>query len=442
MIDMGIYKMDDIRVGATLNLQAFSDLANYGHWYNGDFNELFSKTPTIDNALKTFDFTNMYKFNLFKIGSDAFANAALGEYPILQSENPQIDEWFKNGPELMMQRAIRQAARDWSIYGRSAIIVQRGIVINIPATDYIRVGELTQPDELVGHMIAHRYYERLPSETVRDAMTRAPNRLKLIRYAPKENINDSTIFEFHGQGLTGVVGRIIEGPVPAGIEAIATIGTGESWIERAKEAAELAMIEAIFSSVITHNNWNPITLVPAQIHETPSLNEMPKTTVEILADLRTMLRPVLAMPSQPNPVEVGEINTTGDSGLAQANFDNAMNMFAMAAHLPPTVFGVDIGRGESGIAKEIINQSFVQEVSSFRSDTSHRAPAIVQAIPDAPEGKFTYFWPLPVLYKKSEAVEQARTLRAAGIISVDEARNMIGLFTSMTDQTPAPESEE
>ena len=352
-----INSMNDIRTGATLDLSELVERARYGNWYNGGRDGLFDNPKTVDNALLLIQLENMYYPNLFQIGSDTYTKGVLSEYPTLSSDNPRVKEWFEDGMRSTVLKVLRRMVRDWSIYGRGVLIVQDGELVNVPASDYIRVGRVEMPDSLVGHLIVRPYYQKVEGEALTDPSVHSPNRLQVIRYSELENYNDAAIYEFSGNYGQGVVGRILEETSEANITAFVTVGDATSWYGKAKEAVESATIELCFLHSMSHRAFNKILLVPSSTQSSTSKNNVvgddaPPDVERRVETYSEQRRPILPVNSA-DKISIEQIGQDFKADIMQANYDTAMDWFYTASGLPPVAFGINTGKGESGFAREI-----------------------------------------------------------------------------------------
>ena len=136
---------------------------------------------------------------------------------------------------------------------------------------YFRVGQIYDPDVEVGHIIAYRYYEVGEGEQWQpDVLNRPPNRIRVTRYEPAQDINEVQTYVLSGADEGGTIGEALTVPEPGAITALCTGGKSDSWYDDAKDVASAYIIRlSLNQSAFTRYDNRPIA-IPGNSHPSPT----------------------------------------------------------------------------------------------------------------------------------------------------------------------------
>ena len=260
----GLRSIDQIQPGFLWNFPRLREELNWERWYKGQFDTLFPPA-SIDNGRSLLAWDDIIKINMPRTFSQFYEDAILSERPVVTGSEPVIAWLAENG--MQVWERIGRAVQQWSIFGLGVLVsYQDGTLRHIGSPNYFRVGDFVDDDLQVGHVIAYPYAELSASQTNNPGAINPPNRLRIIRYMPSENINDVTTYTFQGSapdGFGGVVGGIVEDTQQAGITHLATFGYNDSWYQDARDLMARLMLRLSLGDRELNRFLNRITLVPA-----------------------------------------------------------------------------------------------------------------------------------------------------------------------------------
>ena len=434
----GIISIDQIGTGFMLgSLPRVQEEDNWREWYEGDFRTLFPN-PTINNGRRLYDAADQITFPIFSWGSSFYYQAAFSTPPTISFSNDAQKEWYAEA-EPRFVKALERAGEDWSIKGRGIVVAYAdGSVVAVDPTSYFRVGRLHDPDEAVGHILVFRYrsFEQ-ESDRNNPQQKRFFDRVRVARYMPSEGINTVQEFKFDTFTIREPLGPQEEGD----IAGIATSGQRDSWYGDVASIAARYMIRLTNNDVVLNQSDNRIRVLPQGLlgDQTPGEALTPKQRVD---KLKNEVRPVLLYPSQmpaPNP----------DSAIGAETYYADRESFSkelveaiwLSAGIPPSSFGIGVGRGESGAAREKTEHRAKARVQRFRRDLQIAIPAILRGM-GCPDGDITATWLYPPFEDVSTQLPVVLQMLNAGLVDVPTAQAMLGLEIVDTQATRDEEQPE
>ena len=391
-------------------------------WYNSDFASLWPE-PSIDNGLKLIkEQGDLITMPLFQIASDFYTEATVSERPAVSTDSEELRVWLEDN-ETELYKAIRRGVRKWSIKGRLILATHDdGTLREVDPTAYFRVGSFEDPDDLVGHVIAYRYYEYDELELKSPFSYRHPNRVRVIKYAPEQNINTVQVFGFAGH----VIGEPMTGLEPAGISALCVGGDGDSWYGDAQRVAAQFMIRLTNNQRVLNLHDNRPLLLPQSILANNAPGDT-RTNTQRLQAFRELISPVVTYHDED---KVGSIGVVGkDYALVEAreSLFQLATLYYLISGLPPSAFGINIGRNESGEARARAQDRAAARIRSLREDLSRCLPVLIKGM-GAPEGDIKFSWRTSPFDNRDE--REARILEMYSmdqLVGRNEARTLLGL---------------
>ncbi len=120
------------------NHKAREALTDWDHWRDGDFSSLFSKIPNMVNGLSLVNPNTELgaKFNYFAASSRFFADAMLGDTP--STLTPYLD-------------LLENIVREWSVTGEYCLVLDGGLLRSIPAKNVFPIHSPRVPDIRIGY---------------------------------------------------------------------------------------------------------------------------------------------------------------------------------------------------------------------------------------------------------------------------------------------------
>ena len=441
----GLRSIDQIGPGFQWNFPRLHEELNWERWYNGRFDTMFPPA-SIDNGRSLLAWDDIIKINMPRVFSKFYEDAIMSERPVVTGSEADIAWLAENG--MSIWERIGRAVEQWSIFGLGVLAsYQDATLRHIGSPNYFRVGDFADDDLQVGHIIAYPHAELRPYSPSwgNPGWIEPPNRLRIIRYMPTENINDVTTYLFSGgapDGFNGVVGGILQPTRPAGITHLATFGYNDSWYADARDLMARLMLRLSLGDRELNRFLNRITLVPPGILADLRGRGDTRSDTEILQAFTRLVNPTLS--------DDGESGTIGRVQEDLSTEENARqveligNLLMMTTGVPPSVQGTGIAPDASGTARDKAQDPAKARVSHLRRHLAAAIPLLIAGM-GAPAGELTVGWPgIPF----EDTTAKHAGLRAdftSGIASLEEVRPGLGYGSMMMGDKPqepqGPEDE-
>ena len=429
-------------------------MREHNAWYENDYNNAaFFPANNLLTGMKLAEPNEREYLPLFQIASDFLGAAALGEMPGTTGNDMQ-EAWLDEHKS-MWQRSMRRATRYWSIHDFAVLVAEQDFIRAIDPIAYYRVGEPDQADALVGHILAYEYKEPVLQQLhSSEYFAEVPDRIRVDKIYPtgdlaqgEQPMNTTQIFHFDG-GST--IGELIE-EYPSPITAVCVAGEGAGWYQGAKDIAARIILEKSLINIDLNRHRNRIQVNPTSVVQA-ILDQFPdeiraQMSISALAEryISETKYPMGTIDDHDQqPMFVGEgINLESNFTALQTTF----NLFYMASGIPPTAFGIGIGAGESGTARERATDAAGARVRVYRRDLSDCYPILCAAagMPAGPPVGFV--WASPAFVDRIAYQEELIRLKSEGIISAEEVRSALGyrgappIMDDASNQQPMAQSD-
>ena len=301
-------------------------------WYEGDFTSLFPE-PTINNGGKLHSAADRIEVPLHGVSSDYFRNTTWADRPSIATKSPEMQAFLDQNQERVF-KVVERSLRSWSIFGIGIVLTHEdGSIIEINPRNYYRVGPIQDPDELVGHIVVHTWYE---PDSVNEMLNpqafanRIHNRAIVIRYSPKLGINTSQLYALSGEI---VLGEALEEERPAGITAFCTYGNGYSWYSQAKSTAAAFMTRLTNNNRVLNRHDNRVRILPEGTLPAPAEGDT-RSEQERLNAQREEVDPVLFVGNETRIV-AGELGQAAQYNDEQVFLEYLADQWNMITGIPP-----------------------------------------------------------------------------------------------------------
>ena len=305
---------------------------------------------------------------------------------------------------------------------------------------YYRVGAPDQPDELVGHIIAFTWREKTIEElnTIHD--TEIPNRMTVLKVSGGESRQE--VFEY----TEGIIGNLIETEETA-VTGICVAGHGESWYSDVQDLAARIMTEyTLIFDDLNRNRNRPIYL-PASIRtdiefalQTKGLEAV--TAEDVAREIRKIIRPYITLTEEDSQFPEGLNDSTLDLEAPFEAYNTSLDLFFIGSGLPPSSFGIGIGRGESGYAREKAQDAATARARRYRQDISDCMPDMVVGMGAPANGEYAFNWSSPPFQDRSAHQAEILGQLAANVITREEAREALGWSREMPETAEEESTDE
>ena len=426
--------MEAFQSGYSVIFPEVGQQINHELWYASDYRTLWP-SPTIPNGRMLYREEDQLKLPLFKVVSDFMANAAVSDMPGQSATSPGVLRWLELNNR-MFERSVRRGTHYWSIHDKGVWTAEPGLITAINPIHYYRVGALEQSDQLVGHIIATPYYQRMPGEMPMSYQLQVPNRIRVLKLA--QGVSTMQTFQYDGN----IVGQPVTELENSPVTVICTAGDGDSWYQGARDVAARIMISETLLAQELSQYINRIRYLPASIlanlQASRASGAAPLSPSALKAEIDSMVRPVIAMgfEDQP-PVESME---SIDIPARLAYHDGLYDQLYIAAGLPPSSFGIGIGRGESGYAREKAQDAASARIRAYRRDMVECLPLLVRGAGAPAAGKLSFNFATPPFQTRESQLDYALRLLQAGAITKDEVRTMLG-WGPLPEELQQPERQ-
>ena len=406
-------------------------------WYSGNFTSLFDQ-PTIANGGRLVG--NPQGIPIFQIASDFAAEAAYAEGPSFSADDPAVNEWLEEN-YYALDKAIQRAVRHWSIADVAVLSAQPELVEAVDPIYYFRVGSPDQPDKFVGHIIASRYIERSAPEQLLPEIKTTPNRIKVVKF--RDGVGYEQVLEYH----PNIVGQPLTPLRISPIKAICVSGSWNSWYSGIRNLAAQLLTGMAVQNLQLNRYANRITYVPVQaldgIRDDVTLASGTRPTAQaVMSAFKELPYPVVGLTPGPdgNYDVPPESVYSEDFQSREAFLDRLWDTFYLASGTSPQSYGINIGKGESGFAREKAQDAASARIRAFRRDMAECLPTITRAM-GCPDGDQTWQWTSPPFQNREAHTSEVVKLLAAGIITIEEARRSLGWSTDASEVAqPQPQA--
>ena len=428
--------IDAIGTGYLLNHAAHLEAQEQQQLYAGDYSRFLPPRDSIDTGRKLLRDNELMTMPIYQGASDFLGHVVISEMPQATSDNQGALDWYQSNLR-MLDRALRRAAKYWSITDLAVLAAEPGIVRAYPPESYIRVGELEAPDAQVGHIIVQRYKSTtafpLNQPGNRETVIGA-DRCRVIRlYEGRSDVQD-----FRLEGLQ--IGNPITVRRSSPISYIATAGDGDSWYQGTGPLAARIMIETSLLLSDVNRHRNKVEILPSNIVAAMRAsveNGAGMTPTALRALLDSSVRPVAAADDLGNaPADRMPLSLDSQFELVRMLID----WFLMRSGLTPANWGQGIGSNTSGISIENRQTSAAVRARAVRRDIAEALPLLCMAAGMPPGGGTAFFWAESPFENQTAKDDSLLKFFDRGLMAASEVRQAKGMSPDMpTDgQTAQP----
>lgn len=440
--------MDAFGTGFQIGREEKYAMRDHSDWYNSDFRSLLPPRDSLARGrLLLPDQSDVINLPLFRLASDFLGNAVIGELPA-HSPNSQAQEAWVERHESIIMRALRRATVYWSIHDYTVFTSERGFIRAYDPQYYWRVGDPAQRDELVGHILAHPYREVRIDEVNANVhhLERVPDRIQVLKVYPENPDSEnptmpSTVEIYELSGRDGVVGRRLSGPSMSSVTAACVAGDGDSFYPGSKDLAAQIILDFSNIEQDLNRDRNMIELFPAEVADAIKRAAPRSQRSDDLRGLREYLY-TQRFPAASFDPERGMPQPRKESIRLDSAFEmlrSSLDLFFMASGVPPSSFGIGVGRGESGFAREKAQDAASARARAYRRDLADCLPILCAKAGAPPNGGMIgWTWASPPFQDRAARQAELIALHSAGIITTDEVRLALGWKGSIAD---APDSQ-
>ena len=410
--------IDQIKPGFMFEFDSITQEEKWEAWYHGRYETLYPP-PTIDNGLSLLAPALPTVVPLFYTASTFYVDATMAERPIVSGDDMVLDWLVERADELWdtMERAVRH----WSIKGRFIMVSHTdGSVEAVDPTMYFRVGSFHNPDDSMGHVLAFRYREpESTDELLFPGIHREPNRVRVVRYQ-KDGVNDVQVFMLQNR----MVGMALGSAVPAGITSIITAGNGDSWYPLARGLVADFCVQRSMAQREINRFQNRLRILPPSMLASITPPGSQLTPSALYKQFLNTVSPAVSA-AEPGEEAIGATPEELSFGESQEWTEYTAQIFYLVCGMPPTSFGVGIGKGESGYAREKAQDAAGARIRSLRRQIARGLPALIRGM-GAPDGDISFQWSTSPFEDQGEKRNAILQQLAAGIINHEEAREALG----------------
>lgn len=433
-----LISMDQIQQGFEFRSARVNEEVKWQAWYDGKFQSLFN-APTIDNGLKLFEMIDLIKWNPFFTFANLNRTATISDPPLVSSQAPALKDWLDVNFEYIFNNLLL-GCEHWSIKDLSVwITFDNGTMDAIDPSDYFRVGKATDPDQQVGHIIIQRYVEPTTYNLLHPNNNEQPNRAKVWRYMPREDINDVQIFRYSGSYQAGNIEAPITTRQRAGITSLVTTGRGNSWFGQAGSLVARVMTQLTNTDSEINHYINQPLFLPGEVTSSEDFGNLrgrkgpPESNTEKLKRLRETVRPMIS---------VGE-GVPGLSSLYKEPIQQEQLQFlqflihlvqATAGNSPQTQ-GFDVGGQHSGVAIERMQDPAAARSRLWRRGVEQGFPEMIRGL-GAPPGDVRIIYHTKPFEDRKARNDEIRTDYKLGIIALEVTQQLLGYEIHDVQQAP------
>lgn len=378
---------------------------------------------------------SLVELPLFRMASDFIADATMADMPAPSgwpetADGPSEPELWYMDFLPMITAAMQKVTNYWSIFDFGVFIVEPGLVRAADPKYYFRVGLPEQRDADVGHVLLFPWLDGTTQYLQStDTDNAEPNRITIIKVLANGGGATIQTFMFNG----GIVGNPLTAAQASPITAILTCGEGDSWYGGAANTAAALMINVSMGLVELNHYANRAKLLPsssvAAIATAAGVAPgTPGGQQAIRRGLEETLRPILAADKDDVGPGFGDMDEPIQLEDRRAMNEYLGDLFFLESRLTPSSYGIGIGRGESGVAREKAQDAAGAKIRRYRRQLAGKLTEMVEAmgIPGG-RGKLQFSWAVPPFQSKEAREEHIRQDFQAGLLTPNEARYELGL---------------
>ena len=395
-------------------------------WYDCNYQRLFP-TPSFANGMKFLDGLNaLVKLPMFRIASDWIGNAAMSDMPNLSGVDDGQREWW-NQNRFYVERALQRATDHWKILDYAVLVVEAdGALRAWDPKYYYRIGLPDNPDADVGHVLLMPWGEFSLSQQQQAQDTSEPNRITVVKIM--DGASTVQTFQYNG----GRIGQALTAPQASSVRAVFTAGEGDSWYGPAQDIVAAMCVNFSMALVELNHYTNRPRLLPSSSIDAIATAAgvspgSPAGQRAIMRMLNEELLPILSADKDDVSVGMGELFDAPQQDDRRALNEYGGDIFAMASGLTPSSFGIGIGRGESGVAREKAQDAAGAKIRRYRRQIESFMPDMARAMGmnESAEG-IKFSWIVPPFQTLEAREEQIRADFQAGLLTANEAREEMG----------------
>ena len=451
-LDVGDYTTDNIvdfdaiTTGFTWNLSRVNMQERFSDYYHrGDFSPLWGGMDSAIRGTRFFDPRGgeMFKLNLFKMLSRTYQDLIWADTPsiVAPDNQEQVDELT---PQVL--KVLRRATVYQTIEGRLVTLLTTDMALRaVEPRFHAEVVDPIDDENIMGHVLVytHPATEALlgaARETVADRVA------TVIKWSLDGTINTRQQFEFGGFQL----GRPLTEPEPANVLGIFVGERGIGYYADIEDSVwAISMRKTMDAKFNNENADQPLLIPDTMFGQTQSAGETPygaETPRRRTLQERLIAggRSVVPIPSGYTGT-IGFIGQQGDLSDSDRDLKQHIDWVHAASGLSPTIFGIDIGRGESGEARKTAAMRSAQMVREIRTDIQQMAIDIFNAMLGMEDMDITFGWVEDPFFTTTEGVDLTIKLLTAGIITIEMAQKRLGIDPDearATADTPAPQASD
>ena len=394
-------------------------------WYEGRFNSLFLQTATLENSLGILKSKeDVIILNLFKATSDFYASALIAESPSITSDSEAQQAWLdEKGRMVEMRWALRQAAMQWSVKDRFVLMADivdgQPHIQAIDPSAYFPIVLPHNPNKVIGHLLAFVWFDYENAGEFQATEQRRPNRITFIKYSEGypgylEPINEGQVHRLDGFVVQEPIGE----PYTPTITGVWQAGVGQSLYPTMAPIVRDIALKITQQSIILTKQASPHLIVP---------DTFEVETDRIWKDDGSYRGRTIGEPSEDKGI-TRYLEMDGSAlQMFQPHIDRLFNMLQIASYVPPDVFGVDVGKGESAASRQQLMFVAQSRIREARQQIAVALTEACYAMGCPEEGNLTIQWAADPLENLEQKTLNTIQLVGAKIISPNEARQRLGM---------------
>lgn len=323
---------------------------------------------------------------MFKHLSLFYQDMLLSERPAISSTNESRQEWIEEYKDNIFE-ALDDAIESWSVLGKGILMTQAdGSIRGIKNFNYYPIKAAYDEKITLGHCFIYTYPE-YPTDQMKTRTNFPPNRARVVKYSnvPGFEINTIETYGFTGTQIQAPLGKntltkLIDTQNSL-VTSVSVIGkdSGTFYPDVEPHIRELILRETIDTRRLNSHSF-PNLVAPA--------------TSGLVGPDGRLLRP---FPDTGSVLEADEgesysyLTPELEVAATHAKIQRIINYIHLTSRVPPIIFGLDIGKGESGAAREKLLQGPDGIIRRVRREIENVLNEVFDAM-GAPEGDTKIKW--------------------------------------------------
>lgn len=396
--------------------------------YDGYLDSLFPvNTKTKENGLLFTDKTWREDDNWFYKSSRIYQGGVIGQRPVVAGSE-QVKAFMKSKDALNFWREVEEAERHHSIKRRFIMVVYNdGSYAAVDPANCILIYDPMDRRRVIGYVFTYTWHEFDANEEKNPAQSETPNRIRLAQFSDVpgyEEYNRYYVCELGGRRI----GEVLDSG-DSGIKAVLLVGNGDSYYPDLIPKVRALIIRETVDTYILNAHGEPEKITPPRYQQPQTDAEGRLLPVENRDIISTM----------DQKATYGYLEYSGNLTASENKIRRLHQGISVTTSVPPMLLGVDLGLGESGVAREYNLFALQVTIRQHRNQLQIGMEFLLRAIL-GDDVEVEVQWPEQTFASFERRLDSMVTMLDSDLVDHEYAQ--IGLDVPVKDIRAASETEQ